>query len=431
MVSRLPHSTPDDLSDSAKGLRAPPGAVPDGTGPAGGAVPWRLRLSGHPLPLRTFPAETVTNRNFKSFDLKRWDRYFLPSTLVPLTDEAPLEVVESIEDDNRSAILPEPVAELDGVPFYLSVKGVGSAVDPFSLRRLDPSYASELTDDPEVRTRLRTLSGDVPGGVITGELWLRGSPYGGQGLPHATTALRVSERADLTSISGFRIAPVVKIAFLPQEVEARLRSIHWYRRFRGRIVQELRLVPSNVRVYFHSRSTVGNHPSQVFDLFAIDSAAKALQFEMNFVRSAVALLTLFARTLAFEPSRGRFSGLDFEDVWLDKDAILAPDGTIFFVDLEGIEEASVDREAVREKVEDQVYRSLYEFMFAYEQIEGERARRYGSLGSRKRHFEAIVRESLRDDPFVRPRSDHRGLALHIGNRMKEESLSLDFPLVDL
>ncbi|MGD1100159.1 MAG: hypothetical protein ABR888_07470 [Thermoplasmata archaeon] len=389
-----------------------------------------LRLAGHPLPLLAYPAETITNRNFQRFDLGWLDRYFLPPTLTPLADGPEVEVLDAIEDDNRSAILPEPVATLDGLPFYLSVKGVGSTVDPFSLRRLDSAYATELTDDPEVRERLRSASGDRPGGVITGELWLRGSPYGGQGLPHAMTALRVSERADLTSIEGFRIAPVVKVALLPKAVEARLRSIHWYRKYGDRLVQELRLVPSNVRVYFHSRSTVGNDPGRVFDLYSIDSAAKAHQFETNFVRSGMALLTLFARTLTWDPARGRYSGLDFQDVWLDKDAILAPDGTVFFVDLEGIDLVSVEREGVREKMEDQIFRSLYEFMFAYEQIEGERERRFGSVGSRKRRFEAIVVESLQEDPFVRTHAEARGLALQVRNRAGEESLWFDFLLVD-
>jgi len=395
-----------------------------------GAGASAVRLAGLPLPLSAFAAETITNRNFQSFDLKRWDRYFLPPALTSLTDASPVETLDAIEDDNRSAIFPEPVATLDGLPFYLSVKGVGSTVDPFSLRRLDGLYATELTDEPEVRERLGRVAGDRPGGVITGELWLRGSPYGGQGLPHAMTALRVSERADLTSVEGFRIAPVLKIAFLPHPVEDRLRSIHWYRKYRDRLVQELRLVPSNVRVYFHARSTVGNDPAQVFDFFSIDSATKAHRFQTHFVRSAVALLTLFARTLSVDAARGRYSGLDFQDVWLDKDAVLAPDGTVFFVDLEGIDEVSVERDAVREKIEDQIFRSLYEFMFAYEQIERERARRFGAAGSRKRQFESLVVESLRDDPFVRPRTDARGLALEIRNRCYEESLSFEFPLVD-
>ncbi len=411
-------SAPGREAENGRGALRAPGRV-------------SFRPTGLPVSLSAFPAETITNRNFRSFDLGRWDRYFLPPTLLSLTDRPAEALVAAVEDDNRSAIAVDPVATLDGLPFFLSVKGVGSTVDPFSLRRLDSRYAAELTDDADTRDRLLRPGGDLLGGIVTGELWLRGSPYGGQGLPHASTALRVSERADLTSIEGFRIAPVVKIAFFPKEVEARLLSIHWYRRYRDRLVQELRLVPSNVRVYFHSRSTVGQDPTRVFDLFSVDSAVKAYRFELNFIRSGIALLTLFARTLSRDPGRDRFVGLDFQDVWLDKDAVVAPDGTVFFVDLEGIDEVRVDREEVREKLEDQIYRSLYEFMFAYEQIEGERARRFGSPGSRKRRFESLVVEALRSDRFARPQVGPNGLALTVRNRLEEESLSLEFPLVDL
>ena len=389
-----------------------------------------LRLAGPPVTLGAFAAETITNRQFRSFDLRAWDRYFLPPGLWRLSDAEPIEVREAIEDDNRSAIFPEPAATIDGTPFYLSVKGIGSGVDPFSLRRLDGAYAAELTDDPEVRRRLRSAGEDRSGGIITGELWLRGSPYGGQGLPHARTALAVSERAELTSLGGFRIAPVVKVALVPAAVEARIKGLHWYRRFGDRLVQELRLVPSNVRVYFHARTSVGQEVARVFERFELDTAEKAHRFEVNFVRSAVPLLTLFARTLSFDAERHRYRGLDFHDVWLDKDAVVAPDGTIYFVDLEGIEEVAVEPTGVREKLEDQIFRSLYEFMFAYAQVEAERARRFGSTGSRKRQFEGIVLEALRTDPFVRPVRGATGLVLRIGNRCAEEALSFDFPLVD-
>lgn len=383
------------------------------------------------MALSAYPAETLTNRRFAANGLERWDRYFLPPALSALSDIPAAEVWEAVEDDNRSALVPEPVATLDGVPFYLSIKGVGSGVEPFSHHRLDATSAAENTDDLDVRRRLRSTVGPSAGGIISGELWLRGSPYGGQGLPHALAALRVSERADLTDLSGFRIAPVVKVSFLPAPVADRLRGIHWYRKYRDRFVQELRLVPSNVRIYFHARRTVGTDPGSVFDLFGIDSPARAHGFERNFLRSGLAVLTLFARTLVWDRERDRFSGLDFADVWLDKDAVLAPDGTVFFVDLEGIEPATLDRDGVREKIEDQIFRSLYEFMFAFEQIEAERARRFGNVGSRKRYFAELVVEALQSDPFLRTRWAPEGLQLRVQNAARDESLWFDFPLVDL
>lgn len=389
-----------------------------------------MRLQGLPLELASYPAEVIPNRRFLGVDLRRWEAIYLPGSLTSLLDERPTQIQEFIEDDNRGAILPESVVTLDGMEFYLSVKGVGSTIDPYSWRPLDRVYAAELSDDPAVRERLRRRPAQPSDRVITGEVWLRGSPYGGQGLDHALTALKVSERADLTSVAGFRIAPVVRVALLPPMLEEELRTIHWYRKYRGRFVQEIRLVPSNVRIYFHGRSTVGRDIRHVFDLFSIDSDARALRFEANFVRSTVAMLTLLARTLTFDPQRGNYHGLDFDDVWLDKDAVMAPDGTAFFVDLEGIRDQTLDRDMVRERIDDQIHRSLYELTFAYEQIEGERQRRFGGPASRKGRFEGILREALRDDPFVRVHSTPTGVDLLIRNNCEEESLCTTFRAVE-
>ena len=388
-----------------------------------------------PLTLAAYPAQTTTNPQFLALGLAALDRIFLPPAMTGLLDEPPLGLTTFLEDDNRGAVSPGPAATLDGVEFHLSVKGVGSAVDPFASQPLGRQTALLLTDDPDVRERLAHPRVATPPGeverVVTGERWLRGSPYGGQGLEHASIALRVAERAALTSINGFRIAPVVKVAHFPPELEARLRTLHWYRRFPGAFAQEIRLVPSNVRVYFHAKSTIGNDVRQVFDLFGVDSHASAVRFETAFIRTALAMMTLFARTLRCDVDAASCYGLDFHDVWLDKDAVLAPDGSVFFVDLEGIEEVRVDRSGVAEKIEDQIYRSLYEFLFGYEQIDQERVRRFGESRARKAHFEALVAEALRDDPFLRVVRGSTTVELEVRNPLGDADLFTKFPLMDL
>jgi hypothetical protein len=387
-----------------------------------------------PLRLAEYRATTTTNLQFQRFDLSALDRLYLPPSLTGLVDETPDAVRSFLEDDNRGAVSREPIAELDGTPFHLSVKGVGSTVDPFASAPLDRASVERLTDEPEVRRRLAhpgvAAAAGEPERFITGEAWLRGSPYGGQGLEHARIALAVSERADLTSLEGFRIAPVVKIAHFPSHLEERIRSLHWFRRFRGPLVQEVRLVPSNVRIYFHARSTVGSSVREVFDRFGLASSEKALAFEIAYLRSTIPLLTLFARTLRADPAKGDYAGLDFHDVWLDKDAVIAPDGTVYFVDLEGIEEVRVGREGVKEKIEDQVYRSLYELLFAYEQIDQERRRRFGGLAARKAQLLSLLERALAADRYVRLAVSHGNVELEIRNALSDEALNTRFPLVD-
>ncbi len=345
-----------------------------------------MKLKGSPINLNTYEvSEMLTNRNFQEFQMDEFEKIHLPESMKPFTELNPLATKEFVVDDNRGAVSTLPSLTLDGTDFYLSVKGIGSTTNPFSHQLLGKDEICSLLKDSRLKERIVNSPETAPR-YLTGELWLRGSPYGGQGLEHATTSMRVSEMADLTSIHGFRIAPLMKIVFLPEDLENEIKKIYWYRKFRGRMVQETRLVPSNVRIYFHSGDTIGGNIKSIFNLFELDKNDKALEFLRNFVKSGIAYLTLFVRSLKSNVD-GTFSGLDFYDVWLDKDAVLAPDGTIYFVDLEGLEWITVEEKKISEKIEDQIYRSLYEFMYAYEQIERERKARFGDFTDRKIQFE--------------------------------------------
>jgi hypothetical protein len=388
-----------------------------------------MKLRGLPLNLDAYPAaEVLTNRHFKEFKMPEFERIYLPESLRPFTDLSPLGSKEFIADDNRGAVSPLPSLKMDGTDFYFSVKGVGSTVNPFSNQLLGKAEICSLLKDSKLKDRFVNCEEKYPR-YLTGELWLRGSPYGGQGLEHALISMKVSEMADLTSIHGFRIAPLVNIVFLPEDLEVEVKKIFWYRSFDGRMVQEIRLVPSNVRIYFHSGSTVGRSVKSLFDLFGIDCNDKALEFLKNFVKSGVAFLTLFSRSMKSNGD-GTISGLDFYDVWLDKDAVLAPDGTVYFVDLEGLEWITIQEKNVHEKIDDQIYRSLYEFMYAYEQVERERAARFGEMMGRKAQFEYILRESLRHDEVVELARDGQSLELVISNILGEQALIKKFPMID-
>ena len=374
------------------------------------------------------PAEVITNKHFKEFNMPDFEKVFLSESMAPLADTPSIGVKEFLVDDHRGAVSDTPVLTMDGTEFYLSVKGIGSTTNPFSHQMFGPTEMSQMLKDSELRERIANSNWNTPR-YITGELWLRGSPYGGQGLQHASVSMKVSEMADLTSIHGFRIAPLVKIVFLPENIENNIKELYWYRRFRGKIVQETRLVPSNIRIYFHSGSTIGGNVDSIFDLFGIDTDDKALRFLQNFVKSGIAYLTLFVRTIA-QNQDGTYSGYDFYDVWLDKDAVLAPDGTIYFVDLEGLEWITLPKARIQEKIHDQIFRSLYEFMYAYEQVERERSKRFGNTSDRKIQFEHILKQALLDDEAVSVAREGESLELTVGNILGDESIIAKFPIID-
>ena len=385
-------------------------------------------------------AETITNKYFRHFQMPEFERIYLPDSVRPFSDLEPIGTKEFLIDDNRSAVSKKPYMTIDGTDFYFSVKGIGSTTSPFSRQLLKKEEICGLLPSGPTKERIlnaKEKETKFPR-YLTSELWSRGCPYGSQGLEFATIAMKAAEMSDpsTTSIHGFRIAPLVKIVKLQEALQKEITQVYWYRRFRQSMVQEMRLIPSNIRIYFHSDWTVGDDTGELFDFFQIDNNDKAMDFLRNFVRSGIAILTLFVRSM-IDNGNGTYSGLDFYDVWLDKDAVLAPDGTIFWADLEGLQAITIggrDRADlefnIEEKMEHQIYRSLYEFMYAYEQIERERVKMFGHITDRKTQFEYLLKDALKDDEVVELSRSPDSLELVIGNILGEESLTKRFTILD-
>ena len=401
-----------------------------------------IKLRGIPITLNVYDgAGTITNKYFRRFQMPELGRVYLPDSVKPFTDTDPVATKELLIDDNRSAVSREPYMAIDGTDFYFSVKGIGSTTSPFSRQLLRKEEINSLLKSSIVREKIMNAKEKemkFPR-YLTGELWSRGCPYGSQGLEFATIAMKAAEMSDAstTSIHGFRIAPLVNIIKLPKALQEKVTQVYWYRRFKQEMVQEARLIPSNVRIYFHSDWTIGDDTGELFDFFRIDDNDKAMDFLKNFVKSGIAILTLFVRSMS-DYGNGTYSGLDFYDVWLDKDAVLAPDGTIFWADLEGLQAITIggkDRADlefnVEENMEHQIYRSLYEFMYAYEQIERERVKRFGHMTDRKIQFEYLLVDALKDDEVVELHRSADSLELVIGNILGEEKLTKNFTILDL
>jgi hypothetical protein len=400
-----------------------------------------LTLRGMPISLNVYgEAATITNKYFKAFQMPEFEKLYLPDSVKPFSDVVPLGTKELLIDDNRSAVGRQPYMAIDGTDFYFSVKGIGSTTSPFSRQLFRKEEVCSLLESGPVKERIvnaKEKDMKLPR-YLTGELWSRGCPYGAQGLEFASIAMKATEMSDAstTSIHGFRIAPLVKIVRLPEALQKEVTQVYWYRRFKQEMVQETRLIPSNIRIYFHSDWTIGDDTGELFDFFTVDNNDKAMDFLRNFVKSGIPILTLFVRSLR-DNGNGTYSGLDFYDVWLDKDAVLAPDGTIFWADLEGLQTITIggrDRADlefnIEEKMEHQIYRSLYEFMYAYEQIERERVRRFGHITDRKTQFEYLLKDALKDDEIVGLHRSQDSLELIIGNILGEESLTKRFTILD-
>jgi len=191
-------------------------------------------------------------------------------------------------------------------------------------------------------------------------------------------------------------------------------------------------MPSNVRVYFHSPLTFGVDTSRAFTLFGIETFEGAERFLTNLARSSFAALTLYARSLRHDAASGLYRGLDYQDVWLDKDAVVAADGTLHFADLEGIEDAIAAKPStVQETIERQFHRHVYEASYALEALAVEVERRWRGFrgpSDRRRWILEVLQRACVADPFlsIEPTGDR--LVLHIEPAVDTEACRVEIEL---
>ncbi len=304
-----------------------------------------------------------------------------------------------VRDGNRSLVLPEVQATVDGRAFALSVKGVGARPPLYGDFPAEFAFRSDFGaagPGPEYEE----LEGARQ---VTAESWFGESPYGAQGDLPAKYSLMVTEFSRACRINGLWVCPTIEVNELPDDVSRRARDRYWYRRNAGRYLQEQRLVPSNVRVFHESEWTLGQSPTAVLDAFGVRDTPRLDAFIDRYIASGVAALTVYVRTL--RETEWGFRGLTYADVYLDKDAVIAPDGTMFFVDLEGLDwtlgGADVPAE---ERIREQFNYNFYEVMYGLDILLRERERMVGRpLRQDERRFTLPERleMALAGDPFVR------------------------------
>lgn len=312
----------------------------------------------------------------------------LPSSIAPPSGGAPSRRANAIPDGNRGAILPDVRAELWGREFMVSLKGTGSR---------HPMYGDGPIDLGDGAT--------VGADAFASESWFGESPWGAMGHKACLEDAAITKLATQDGLNGFHICPLVRATPLPEWLMESARSNYWYRRLGGDglYYQEVRLVPSDVRLFYQSEATLGMRPQEVLKAFGVAAPEDLDAFIDNYLRSGVAALTLTARTV-YKDSPTTLRALDYCDVWLDKDSVLAPDGTIFFADIEGLDWVPlISDEQVERRMRRQFERNIYEFMFGADRLLRERERISGRTVSREgRRLDVAERLelALEHDTFV-------------------------------
>ncbi|MCI4320983.1 MAG: hypothetical protein L3K18_03220 [Thermoplasmata archaeon] len=353
---------------------------------------------------------------------------FVPRLLWELAGRPPGTPAEGIRDDNRSALLPAHRTVVGSQEYVVSVKGCGAKYDAFQPRRLSHGILREICHDPELRRSLEGREGEIPN-FLLGERWWGYAPYGGQAADNALVSLLASLRADVDQIAGFHICPVVAAVQLPPAIAAVASQFYWMRRYDGAYWQEVRLMPSNVRLYFHSPLTLGVDPARVLALYQLDSLERCADFLEHLLASAIAATTLLARTLRYDSDRSLYTGLDFFEVYLDKDSVVAGDGTLHFADLEGVEPFQAENpHAVKERIFGQFYQNIYEASYAVEMVARTVWSTLGITASesdRRAWTLERLEHAVQSDPYVRVHRSGERLTLTVEPAVDPEKTSLE------
>ncbi|MFX0059050.1 MAG: hypothetical protein ACFE8J_12185 [Candidatus Heimdallarchaeota archaeon] len=362
------------------------------------------------------------NPQFKS--LKKWIKTYLGPATAQFHEFNNKKHL-AIRDENRNAIIPKFNIEIDGKKFYLSVKGCGAYEDMFFGRELDSLAIKRACRDPSLIRKVEKLSTGL--GFIMAESWMGESPYGAQGYINGFDELKFSKLANFDSINGAHICPAIAVVQLSKEIEKVARNFFWFRTYKDHFYQVLRLIPSNVRLYFESNHTISN-PTSLFSLFGINDSKKFEEFELNFIKSGIALLSLYLRSAIID--NGEVTGIVYQDVWLDKDCVVAPDGTIHFADIEGLIWKKVPLSKFTEIQKKEWQKLIFEFLYALFQIDSYRHKKNGiqpSWSKQREELALLIQLALDNDVFAYAKNQNNNLIVIL----EEPSLPiLEIPIIE-
>ncbi|MHA1107162.1 MAG: hypothetical protein ACTSPN_15825 [Promethearchaeota archaeon] len=99
----------------------------------------------------------------------------------------------------------------------------------------------------------------------------------------------------------------------------------------------------------------------------------------------------------------KITGIIYQDVWLDKDCVVAPDGTIHFADLEGLIWKTVHQDKFAETQSNEWEKLVFEFLFALVKIDSYRHQLEGSKISWNRQREELallIQLAINQDSFA-------------------------------
>ena len=326
--------------------------------------------------------------------------------------------IRAVPDGNRSAVLDGVRVQHAGREWLVGVKGIGAGAPLYGGTPIDDLFAHDFD---------ASQAGVLPSRLIAGEQWMGESPYGAQGEAGASQALEITRLADAGgTIEGACICPVVEVLEIPDH--AVRHDLFWYRRHRGRVLQEIRLLPSDVRLFHSSGTALGRDTDAALEGLGVGDVERLDAFVERYLATGLAALTLWARTA--RPCPGGLEGLDYHDAWLDKDCLVGTDGGLFVADLESVEwTPTTHRMPPAERVRHQIDRNQYELLYGLDALLDVRDRwrdRPSDAAARRTSVATRIALALAADPWVRAIEDEDGLDLEVRVAATDERIRARF-----
>ncbi|MCK5397351.1 MAG: hypothetical protein KAJ33_03795, partial [Thermoplasmata archaeon] len=112
---------------------------------------------------------------------------------------------------------------------------------------------------------------------------------------------------------------------------------------------------------------------------------------------------------------GGYELMDYDDVWLDKDSVIAPNGLIHFADIDDLEWWRYpDKDSARFKLRKQFERNYFEFMFGLDNILSEIDRMFDrkpTVAVRRKELASKMEMAVMGDDFIKSEMSNSGLDL--------------------
>ncbi len=284
------------------------------------------------------PTEVRKNKYFPDIsNSELFDKAYLPASVLDLAGvEIPHNSLNGRISGGRATTLDE-VFRIGDQEFKVNIKGSSSRAEVRSEHLYNVRDGNDIAEiNPDYRSRLKQVSRKsktrINGRYIDfiADDAVTERPYGGQNFEWGVDALHLSTSIRPRNLNML-ICPTISVPHLKKSFMPSLFRQNNHEQYMGMLGQEIRLLPSNVRL-MDDLGIVKLTPK----LFEHLNGKERRDFKYNLITSLLQAATVSARTCR-KVSGDKYTAVVLDMSAVDRDCAIAADGKAYYTDLESIE----------------------------------------------------------------------------------------------